>query len=543
MNEAAVTGAPVADAFDARNPLSRKRRSWVTVGLLLGIFLAAVEQTVVATAMPTLVASLGGLNIYSWVFSVYLLTSTVSVPLWGRLSDIYGRKPYYILSIGLFLVGSVLAGLAQSMSFLIFARAVQGLGAGGVFPVGSTILSDIYSLEDRARIQGVFSSVWGIASMVGPLAGGIITDLLSWRWVFIVNVPFGLAATYVIHRALTEPPRERPEHTIDIGGVLSLSASVTLLLVALIEIGDGVRSASVVLLLLGSVGLCILFFRLERKAKEPLLPMVLFRNRVFTVSSVLGFFTGMGLFGAISFVPLFVQGVLFGSATRAGSALTPLMLTWVTLSVVSGWLILRAGYRPLVILGSIFFILGFVGLARLDIDSTYRELWIAMGVLGVGLGFTMVTLLLAVQNSVTRKLIATATSASIFFRTIGGTVGVALMGAVLTHQIVAQSRSTSDPALIELASRPDAIVQETTRAGISPDALEWLRNALTLGLHSAFLWGIGIAVIAFFVALWFPPGSARELAEKREYEEPSARAQRERSESRSESAGGGAPAL
>jgi EmrB/QacA subfamily drug resistance transporter len=517
MNEVAVKEAPVADAFEARNPLSRRRRSWVTVGLLLGIFLAAIEQTVVATAMPTLVASLGGLNIYSWVFSVYLLTSTVSVPLWGRLSDIYGRKPYYIASIGLFLLGSVLAGLAPSMSFLVFARAVQGLGAGGVFPVGSTILSDIYSLEDRARIQGVFSSVWGFASMVGPLAGGIITDLLSWRWVFILNVPFGLAATYVIHRALTEPPRERPEHTIDLGGVLSLSASITLLLVALIEIGDGVRNASVALLLLGSAATCVLFLRLERKAKEPLLPMTLFRNRVFSVSSALSFFLGMGLFGAISFVPLFVQGVLFGSATRAGSALTPLMLTWVALSVVSGWLILRVGYRPLVILGSLFFNFGFLGLAILDVDSSYGLVWLVMGVFGMGLGFTMVTLLLAVQNSVTKRLIATATSASIFFRTIGGTVGVALMGAVLTHQVGAQSRATSDPSLIELASRPDAIVQETTRASLSPDALAWLRNALGHGLHSAFVLGIGIAVVALLVSLWFPAGSARELAERREH--------------------------
>jgi EmrB/QacA subfamily drug resistance transporter len=484
---------------------------------MLGIFLAAIEQTVVATAMPTLVATLGGLNIYSWVFSVYLLTSTVSVPLWGRLSDIYGRKPYYIASIGLFLLGSVLAGFSQSMAFLVFARAVQGVGAGGVFPVGSTILSDIYSLEDRARIQGAFSSVWGIASMVGPLAGGIITDLLSWRWVFFLNVPFGLAATYVIHRALTEPARERPEHTIDLGGVLSLSASVTLLLVALIEGGEGVRTGSVALLLLGSAAMCLLFLRLERRAKEPLLPMVLFRNRVFAVSSVLGFFLGMGLFGAISFVPLFVQGVLFGSATRAGSALTPLMLTWVTLSVASGWLILRVGYRPLVILGSAFFIIGFAGLAVLDADSSYGGVWLPMAVLGIGLGFTMVTMLLGVQNSVTKRLIATATSASIFFRTIGGTVGVALMGAVLTHQVGAESRATSDPALIELAARPDAIVQESTRAGVSPQALEWLRAALAHGLESAFVVGIGIAVVAFVVSLWFPAGSARELAERREH--------------------------
>ncbi len=520
MNEAALSEASLTEAFEARNPLSRRRRIWVTVGLLLGIFLAAIEQTVVATAMPTLVASLGGLNIYSWVFSVYLLTSTVSVPLWGRLSDIHGRKRHYMGSIGLFLVGSALCGFSRSMTFLIFARAVQGLGAGGVFPVGSTILSDIYSLEDRARIQGVFSSVWGFASMVGPLAGGIITDLLSWRWVFFVNVPVGLAALYVIDRALTEPARERPEHTIDLGGVLSLSASVTLLLVALIEIGDGVRSLSVALLLLGSVAAGLLFLRLERTAKEPLLPMTLFRNRVFTVSSALGFFMGMGLFGAISFVPLFVQGVLFGSATRAGSALTPLMLTWVALSVVSGWLILRVGYRPLAILGSIIFTVGFGGLAFLDVRSSYGAVWLAMGVVGVGLGFTMVTMLLAVQNSVPKKFIATATSASIFFRTIGGTVGVALMGAVLTHHVTALSRSTADPALVALASRPDAIVQESARASIPPEAVEWLRNALGGGLHSAFVTGIAIAFVAFLVGLWFPPGSARELAERRERTDP-----------------------
>jgi MFS family permease len=393
---------------------------------------------------------------------------------------------------------------------------VQGLGAGGVFPVGSTILSDIYSLEDRARIQGVFSSAWGFASMVGPLAGGIITDLLSWRWVFIVNVPFGLAAIYIIHRALTEPAVERPEHTIDLGGVLSLSASVTLLLLALIEVGDGLRGPGLLLLLAGSAAAFWLFLRFERTAREPLLPMVLFRNRVFSVSSALGFFTGMGLFGSISFVPLFVQGVMFGSATRAGSALTPLMLTWVALSVVSGWLILRAGYRPLTILGSLFFLAGFLGLARLNAHSTYVAVWLAMMVMGAGLGFQMVTMLLAVQNSVPRRFIATATSASIFFRTIGGTIGVALMGAVLTHGILARSESTSDPTLVALASKPDALVQEATRASLTPEALDWMRTALAESLHRAFFMGIGIAVLALIVAFFFPPGSAQELARQRE---------------------------
>jgi EmrB/QacA subfamily drug resistance transporter len=488
----------------------------VTVGLLLGIFLAAVEQTVVATAMPTLVASLGGLNIYSWVFSIYLLTSTVSVPLWGRLSDMYGRKPYYLASVGLFLVGSILAGLSRSMAFLIFARAIQGLGAGGVFPVGSTILSDIYSLEDRARIQGVFSGVWGFASMVGPLAGGLITDLLSWRWVFYVNVPFGLAAIYVIHRALKEPTLERPQHAIDVAGVLSLSASVTLLLVALIEVGEGAREATLALLLFGSAVTGFLFVRLERRAKEPLVPMALFRNRVFNVASAVGFFTGMGLFGAISFVPLFVQGVLFGSATRAGSVLTPLMLSWVLLSVVSGWLILKAGYRPLVITGMVFFALGFAWLETLDVDSSYTSIWIAMAVLGTGMGFSMVSMLLAVQNSITKKLIATATSTTVFFRTIGGTIGVAVMGAVLTHHLTVASEKTANPVLIALARKPDAIVQDQSRAQLSPESIDWLRHALTDGLQSAFLVGLGIAVVAIVIALRFPKGSARELAARRE---------------------------
>jgi EmrB/QacA subfamily drug resistance transporter len=516
MNEIASRTHSPEDAFEARNPLSTRRRSWVTVGLLLGIFLAAIEQTVVATAMPTLVASLGGLNIYSWVFSIYLLCSTVSVPLWGRLADMYGRKKLYIASVSLFLLGSMLAGQSRSMAFLVFSRGIQGLGAGGVFPIGLTILSDIYSMEERARIQGVFSSVWGFASMVGPLAGGLITDLLSWRWVFYVNLPFGLAAIYVLHRALTEPSLERPEHSLEVRGVVSLSASVSLLLVALIDIGEGARGVSEATLLLASALLALAFVFFEKRAKEPLLPMTLFRNRVFRAASALSLCCGMGLFGAISFVPLFVQGVLFGTATQAGSALTPLMLTWVALSALSGWLTLTHGYRPLVTTGMIFFGLGFASLHRLDAASTLPAVWLSMAVLGVGMGFSMVTTILAVQNSVTRKLVATATSAIYFFRTIGGTIGVALMGTVITHHVTSASRAASDPSILELAARPDAIMQSESRARLTAESLEWLRQALASGLRSAFLVGILVAVAAFVVTLSFPRGSARELAERRE---------------------------
>jgi MFS family permease len=244
--------------------------------------------------------------------------------------------------------------------------------------------------------------------------------------------------------------------------------------------------------------------------------MALFRNRVFNVASAVGFFTGMGLFGAISFVPLFVQGVLFGSATRAGSVLTPLMLSWVLLSVVSGWLILKAGYRPLVITGMVFYALGFAWLETLDVDSSYTSIWLAMAVLGIGMGFSMVSMLLAVQNSITKKLIATATSTTVFFRTIGGTIGVAMMGAVLTHHLTVESEKTGNPVLIALAHKPDAIVQDQSRAQLSPEAIDWLRHALTDGLQAAFLVGLVIAIVAILVALRFPGGSARELAARRE---------------------------
>ncbi len=289
----------------------------------MGLFLAAIEQTVVATAMPTVVSSLGGLDIYSWVFSAYLLTFTISVPIWGRLSDMYGRRTFYLVSIGLFVLGSALAGQARSMTFLIFSRALQGLGGGGVFPIGLTIVGEIYSLEQRARMQGLFSGVWGFASIVGPLAGGLITDLFSWRWVFYVNVPFGLAAVALIHINLTDLRRDG-RHSLDYGGALSLSGSLTCFLLALIQAGKRGTfvEPDLILLFAAATALFVIFVIIERKAREPLLPVSLFRDRVFTVCSGVGFLAGMGMFGSISFIPLFVQGVLFGSATRARSALT-----------------------------------------------------------------------------------------------------------------------------------------------------------------------------------------------------------------------------
>lgn len=302
------------------------------------------------------------------------------------------------------------------------------------------------------------------------------------------------------------------------GGIASLSASLTCLLLALIRVGKRGRFAEpdLVALFAAAVVLFIVFIYFERRAEEPLLPIALFQDRAFAVCSGVGFLAGMGLFGSISFIPLFVQGVLFGSATRAGSALTPLMLAWVVFSIASARLLLKFGYRPVVIVGMVLFAGGFIWLSRMGVESAYGDLLPAMAVLGAGMGLAMVAILLAVQNTVPKKLMGTATSANLFFRTVGGTVGVAIMGSVMGHRMNASLGGTTDPQLVALAANPDSIVSEVTRQALSPEALEWLRAALAHSLGGVFVAGTIIATLAFFIALAFPAGSAEALAGRRE---------------------------
>jgi EmrB/QacA subfamily drug resistance transporter len=323
--------------------LTKRQRWFLTVGLLLGIFLAALEATVVSTAMPTVVASLGGLDQYSWVFSAYLLTSTASVPLWGRLSDLYGRRRLYLAAIALFLAGSMLAGVSQSMFQLVLWRALQGLGAGGLIPLALTIIGEIYTLAERTRMQAVFSSVWGVSSIAGPLVGGFITDSISWRWVFYLNLPIGLIAAFIIHRALPEHASGRTV-TVDWQGGILLFLSTTVLLVALSEM-------SLVWATIATISIARFVF-VERTAADPILPLALFRNRTVTVATAFGFLAGMALFGTIAFIPLLIQLTTGGSATSAGQILTPLYLTWVLASIVAARLLLRIGTRASAVTGA-----------------------------------------------------------------------------------------------------------------------------------------------------------------------------------------------
>lgn len=510
-------------AAPATLEMSAARRRAVTAGVMMGMFLAALEATVVSTAMPTVIASLGGLSHYSWVFSAYLITSTVTVPVWGKLSDLYGRRLFYQLGIAVFLLGSVLSGVSTSMAQLVAFRAVQGLGAGALIPLGMTIIGDVYTVEERARMQAYFSGVWGLASVVGPVAGGFITDHLSWRWVFYINVPFGLAAALVMGLALREPRRQE-RAAIDYAGAALLMAAITLLMLALVEGGsvEALTSGRNLALLGGAALLGALFARAELRARDPLVPFHLFRNRVVAVGVAAGFLAGVAMFGAITFVPLFAQGSLGATATEAGSLLMPLMLSWVLVAIVGGRVLLRIGYRPTCIAG---FVMLTAGMALL---STYRRGWprawlyFDLCVIGAGLGLTMLTLLIAVQQSVSREQLGIATSLNQFSRSIGGAVGVAVMGAVLSAGLAshlgeaarAGAAGLTEERAAELAANPNALVEPSAQAALPPATLDALRDALARSVHRVFWAGTAVSALALLVTFALPrrgrPDAARE---------------------------------
>lgn len=502
--------------------MSVGRRWVVTAGIMTGMFLAALEATVVGTAMPTVIASLGGLNHYSWVFSAYLITSTVTVPVWGKLSDLYGRRIIYQIGIAVFLLGSVLSGVSTSMTQLIVFRALQGLGAGALVPLGMTIIGDIFTLQERARMQAYFSGVWGFASVVGPIAGGFITDQLSWRWVFYINLPIGLITALILGLALKEPKRTvRP--AIDYLGAALLMASITLLMLGLVE------STSIASLLAfhnlalfaGAFVLAILFFIVEHRVADPIIPFQLFRNRVVSVSITAGFLAGVAMFGAISFVPLFAQGALGASATAAGSLLTPLMLSWVGMSIVGGRLLLRIGFRTTAVVGFVFLTLGLAFLSLFERDTMRLWLYVDLILIGAGLGLTMLTLLIAVQQAVPRRQLGIATSLNQFSRSIGGAIGVAVMGAVLSAGLATQlgeyaareNSGLSREQAAALASNPNALIDSSARAGLSPEAFNALQSAMAGAIHNVFWIGTALAALALLVAFFFLPQRGNQASE------------------------------
>jgi EmrB/QacA subfamily drug resistance transporter len=451
----------------------RKRRA--LYGVMLSVFLAAMESTVVATAMPTVVQSLGGVHIYAWVFSGFLLTSTVTMPLWGRLSDLFGRRPMYLTGLAIFLAGSALSGASQTMGQLIVFRMLQGIGAGSLMTLGMTIVGELFGLEQRAKKQSYVSGVWGVASLLGPLLGGLLTDHISWRWVFYINLPFGAIAMLLLRGAL--PEGQRRPHRLDYPGVMLFSLGVSALLIGILESGRVGRWTGLDVLLPLAVAVVTLagFIAVERRTSEPIVPLRLFRYRMVTAASLNGLLSGMAMFGAISFVPLFLQHVAGMSATAAGFVLTPFVLGWVAMSIVSARLVLRVGYRVLVVSGMACLAVAFLLLARWAPGLTQGLAMRDALVGGIGMGLTFVPMLIAVQSAVPRADLGAATSMTQFYRTIGGALGLSVMGAVMIRRLAAG------------APMADA-------------------------LHAVFTVGLVISVLAFVSAFLVPGGRAEELA-------------------------------
>lgn len=493
--------------------MSQRRRYAILVGVLIGMFIAALEATVVGTAMPTVIASLGGLEHYSWVFSAYLVTSTVTVPVWGKLSDLYGRRLLYQIGIGVFLLGSLLSGISTSMTELIIFRAIQGLGAGALVPLGMTIIGDIFSVAERAKMQAFFSGVWGLSSVIGPFIGGFITDQLSWRWVFYVNLPIGIVTALVMGIALKEP-KLTSKPSIDYAGASVLMIAISLLMLVLVESGSAADMFSPmnIGLLFVSIGMLVGFYFIEKRAVDPMIPFELFRNRTVAVSVGAGFLAGIAMFGAISFIPLFSQGALGSTATEAGSLLTPLMLSWVTMSVIGGRLMLKISYRNIAITGFLVLTTGFVALSFFQRTTPKVWLYVDLCLVGAGLGLTMLTLLIAVQEAVERSRLGIATSLNQFSRSIGGAIGVAIMGTVLTIGLSIQIGHLSDgensvltkEQAVAFEQNPNVLIDPAARATIPPETLVQLQNAMASAIRPVFWVGAMISLMAFLVALLLP---------------------------------------
>ncbi|MGA8248701.1 MAG: MFS transporter [Nocardioides sp.] len=430
----------------------RSERGPILLAVMLSVGLVAIDSTILATAVPSVVEDLGGFTSFPWLFSIYLLAQAVSVPIYSKLADLYGRKPLMLLGVGLFVAGSLLCGVAWGMTSLIVFRLAQGLGAGAIQPIGMTILGDIYTLQERAVVQGYLASVWAMAALIGPTLGGVFSDTIGWRWIFYVNLPLGLAAGWVLWRRFEENV-ERRKHSIDYLGAGLLGAGGTLLLLALLE--GGVQwawdSGASIGLFVVAAALLVAFVVVERRAAEPVLPLWVFRMRVLNVTSAGSLVVGILLMGLSSYVPLYSQRVLGTGALVAGLALAAMTIGWPIAAATAGRLYLGIGFRATLSIGAVIAVAGALILLSVDRGSSVWHLALACFVMGVGFGYVASPGVVAAQTAVSWSSRGVATGANMFARSVGSAVGVAVFGAVV-NSYVSSRLDTSDPNLEHLSS-------------------------------------------------------------------------------------------
>jgi EmrB/QacA subfamily drug resistance transporter len=490
---------------DVDVPGRRKEVMVVLPGLLLAIMLAMLDNMIVGTAMPHIVGELGGLNRLSWVVTAYVLGTTVSTPLWGKIGDLYGRKNIFLTSIVIFLVGSALSGAAQSMNELIGFRALQGLGAGGLMVGVMAIIGDLVPPRERGRYQGIMAGVMALAMIAGPLAGGFITDNLNWRWAFYVNLPLGGIALIWLWIRL-HLPTHRTEHRIDWLGAGLLSVGITSLVLITTWGGGQYAWGSPQILGLAVLALVTLvaFGFVERRVSEPVLSLQLFRNRNFTLVSIIGFLLGFAMFGAINFLPLYQQTVQGASATNSGLLLLPMMIAMMIVSIFVGQVITRTGrYKIFPVIGGVGMTAGMLLLAQLDVATTKFQLGVYMAVLGFGMGFLMQTSMLIAQNSVAQKDMGVASSAATFFRSIGGSFGVALFGAIFVRKMHDDiAGSALGPAAANRLTGSGGQVDPKLLKALPPQVLQPLLHGIAAGLEHVFVWAIPFVVVIAAVAVF-----------------------------------------
>jgi EmrB/QacA subfamily drug resistance transporter len=506
------------------NSLPRRLVITTFIGVILAMFLSSLDQTIVGTAMPKVIADLGGFAHYTWVTTAYLITSTVTVPITGKLTDIFGRKWFYVVGIGIFMVGSLLSGLSQTMIQLILFRGFQGIGAGVMMANAFTVIADLFPPAERGKYQGFISGVFGIACIIGPTLGGFITDRFTWNWVFFINIPL---AVLIIILFIIFFPHFKPDnlkHRIDWAGVTTLILTVVPILLALTWGGSEYPwySVQIIGMLVFALIMLICLIVIERRAAEPIIPPKLFSDRIISISLIISFLTGMCMFSGIIFVPLFFQGVLGLSATTSGSFLTPMMLGQVCGSLTSGQLLSRAGghYKIHGIFGLAIMAIGTFLLSRMTPDTSYTTAVIGIVVMGFGLGITFPIYTIAIQNVVPYNILGAATSTVAFFRSIGGCIGLAVLGTIMTNQFATNFLAKIPEfiksivpvsTLTSMANNPEALVsadaQNQIQSFLAPlgsqgaaafdQLLQSMRQSLSLALTQVFLIGLFIILIAF----------------------------------------------
>lgn len=481
-------------------------RPLVLATIMMAMFTGSIEATIVATAMPSIVGDLGGFSLFTWVFSGFLLTQAVTVPLYGKLADLFGRKPVFIFGVVVFLIGSILCGFAQTMQALILFRLIQGVGAGAILPIATTIVGDIYSVEERARIQGYIASVWGISSIIGPALGAVFVQYFHWAWVFWVNIPLGLASIAGIWVFLQENV-ETKQHDIDFAGAALLLMGVSALMLVSIQGGSTWPwQSKPVFFLLGLVIISLILFIIqEKRAAEPVMPMAIWNNRLIALANVCAFTTGAVMIGVATFLPTYVQGVMGMTPSVAGFTLAAMSIGWPLASTVAGRIMMRFGYRIIALTGGVALVAGSLFFVTLQPEK--GPLWAAVGtfLVGVGMGLTATTFIVSIQSSVDWKMRGAATASHLFMRILGNTVGAAVLGGVLNNYLSRFLQSYTGSAKIPLDLDVVNLLLDPRKQGSLPDTvLTFLRQGLAESLYRVYWAAMALALLSVLLMYYLP---------------------------------------